>query len=326
MLGIMFEPGKGGPGGGMTTRFYTHRAFLDHDTGPHHPERISRLTRLLKTLDDDRFAALERHAPPPASRERLALVHPEGYVDAVLGAIPADGLRHLDADTVVSSGSGEAALRASGALVDAVDAVIAGKAHNAFCAVRPPGHHAEEARAMGFCLFNSVAVGAAHARDTHDLARVAVVDFDVHHGNGTQAMFWNRRELFYASTHQYPHYPGTGASDETGRWGNVVNAPLAPGSGSEAFREAIEGRVIPALDAFRPELLFLSAGFDAHERDPLAAINLVEEDFAWVTDRLLDVARTHAAGRVVSVLEGGYDLDALAASAAAHVERLMAEG
>ena len=179
---------------------------------------------------------------------------------------------------------------------------------------------------MGFCLFNSVAVGAAHARDAHGLERVAVVDFDVHHGNGTQAMFWNRPGMFYASTHQYPHYPGTGAAGETGRWNNIVNAPLAPGSGSETFRAAIDGRVIPALDAFRPEFLFLSAGFDAHERDPLAAINLVEEDFAWVTDRLLEVARCHAEGRVVSVLEGGYDLDALAASAAAHVERLMAEG
>ena len=310
----------------MTTRFYTHEMFLDHDTGPHHPERASRLTWILKALDQGKFAALDRIAPAPVRRDRLALMHPEGYVEAVLGAIPQEGLLHIDADTVVSNGSGEAALRAAGALVDAVDAVVDGRARNAFCAVRPPGHHAEEARAMGFCLFNSVAVGAAHARDAHGLERVAVVDFDVHHGNGTQAMFWNRPGMFYASTHQYPHYPGTGAAGETGRWNNIVNAPLAPGSGSETFRAAIDGRVIPALDAFRPEFLFLSAGFDAHERDPLAAINLVEEDFAWVTDRLLEVARCHAEGRVVSVLEGGYDLDALAASAAAHVERLMAEG
>jgi len=226
----------------------------------------------------------------------------------------------------LSPGSGEAALRASGALVDAVDAVVGGEVDNAFCAVRPPGHHAEPARPMGFCLFNSVAVGAEHARNAFGLARAAVVDFDVHHGNGTQAMFWDDEGLFYASTHQFPHYPGTGAVDETGAHGNIANAPLAPGSGSDAFRKAFERIVIPALDGFRPEIVFISAGFDAHERDPLAQINLVEEDYAWATDQLVAVADTHAEGRVVSVLEGGYDLSALASSAAAHVARLMAVG
>ncbi len=310
----------------MTTRFYTHEACLAHDTGPHHPERASRLQTILDTLGDGRFAALERVVPQPATPGHIALMHPAPWVEAVLGAIPSAGHGHLDPDTVVSSASGEAALVAAGALVEAVDAVVAGEVCNAFCAVRPPGHHAEQTRAMGFCLFNSVAVGAAHARDAHGLERVAVVDFDVHHGNGTQAMFWDEEGMFYASTHQYPHYPGTGSQEETGRWKNIVNAPLRPGSGSDQFRAAIDDRVVPALDAFRPEMVFMSAGFDAHERDPLASINLVEEDFAWVTERLLDVARLHAGGRVVSVLEGGYDLDALAASAARHVETLMEAG
>jgi len=277
-------------------------------------------------LDQADFEALDRAEPARAARDRLALVHPEAYVDAVLAAVPEEGHRHLDPDTVVSPGSGEAALRAAGALIDAVDAVIGGKARNAFCAVRPPGHHAEPARPMGFCLFNSVAVGAEHARDAHGVARAAVVDFDVHHGNGTQAMFWDDEGLFCASTHQFPHYPGTGAADETGQYGNIANAPLAPGSGSDAFRKAFDRTVIPALDAFRPEIVFISAGFDAHERDPLAQINLVEEDYAWATDQLLAIADSHAGGRVVSVLEGGYDLSALASSAAAHVRRLMAAG
>ncbi len=307
----------------MTTRFYTHEACLAHDTGARHPERAPRLQTILDTLNDDAFAALERCVPRPATVDHIALMHPAPWVEAVLDAIPASGHGRLDADTVVSSGSREAALVAAGALVEAVDSVVEGAARNAFCAVRPPGHHAEQSRAMGFCLFNSVAVGAAHARAAHGLHRVAVVDFDVHHGNGTQAMFWDREDMFYASTHQYPHYPGTGSEDETGRWNNIVNAPLRPGAGSTEFRAAIDDRLVPALDLFRPEILFVSAGFDAHERDPLASINLVEEDFAWVTERLLDVARVHAGGRVVSALEGGYDLEALAASAARHVDKLM---
>lgn len=310
----------------MTTRYYTHDAFFTHDTGSGHPERVARVRAVRNALDLPEYEALERREPPRAARDRLELVHPPGHVEAVLGAVPDEGFHHLDPDTVVSCGSGEAALRAAGALVDAVDAVVSGAAGNAFCAVRPPGHHAEPDRAMGFCLFNSVAIGAEHAREAHGLARVAVVDFDVHHGNGTQAMFWDREGLFYASTHQYPFYPGTGAADETGRHGNIVNAPLPPGTSSAGFREAFEHAVIPALDGFRPELVLVSAGFDAHERDPLAQIALVEEDFSWATDQLLAVADSHAGGRVVSVLEGGYDLDALAGSAAAHVARLMAAG
>ena len=308
----------------MATCYFTHAACLEHDTGPAHPERSARLRSVHDILATAPFEALLRRPAPKAGRDRLALAHPPAWVDAVLAAIPASGRRHLDPDTVVSPGSAEAALRAAGALTAAVDAVAGGEADNAFCAVRPPGHHAEPARAMGFCLFNAVAVGAMHARDRHGMARVAVVDFDVHHGNGTQAMFWSEEGLFYASTHQYPHYPGTGAADETGRYGNIVNAPLAPGSGSARFRSAIDDVVIPALDRFRPEMVLVSAGFDAHERDMLAQINLVEEDYTWVTDRLLEVAAAHAGGRLVSVLEGGYDLQALAASAAAHVSRLMA--
>ena len=310
----------------MATWYYTHEACLGHDTGAGHPERPDRLRSVRDALSGPAFDGLVRVSAPRAGRDRLALAHPAAYVDAVLDAVPVRGHRRLDPDTVVSPGSGEAALRAAGALVAAVDAVVGGEADNAFCAVRPPGHHAEPERAMGFCLFNSVAVGAAHARERHGLARVAVVDFDVHHGNGTQAMFWDDEGLFYASTHQYPHYPGTGAADETGRRGNIVNAPLAPGSGSRTFREAFERVALPALDKFRPDVVLVSAGFDAHERDPLAQIALVEEDYAWATDRLLAVANVHAGGRIVSVLEGGYDPTALAASVAAHVSRLMAAG
>lgn len=310
----------------MTTRFYTHNACLDHDTGAGHPERIDRLRAVNRAVETGSFDGLEHHEAPRATRDRLELMHPADHVEEVLAAVPQEGQRHLDPDTVVSPGSAEAALRAAGALVDAVDAVVTGKADNAFCAVRPPGHHAEPTRAMGFCLFNSVAIGAEHARQAHGLARAAVVDFDVHHGNGTQAMFWDDEGLFYGSTHQFPHYPGTGRPDETGRHGNIANAPLAPGTGSETFRKAFDEIVLPTLHDFRPEIVFISAGFDAHERDPLAQINLHEEDYAWATDRLAEIARDHAGGRVVSVLEGGYDLMALGSSAAVHIERLMAAG
>ena len=308
----------------MTTRLYSHDACLHHDTGPHHPERIARLEAVLAALQDPSFAALERHEAPRVARDRLELVHPAGLIEAVLAAAPTSGHVHLDPDTVMSPGSGEAALRAAGAVVEAVDAVVEGRAANAFCAVRPPGHHAEPERPMGFCLFNSVAIGAEHARRRHGLARAAVVDFDVHHGNGTQAAFWADEGLFYGSTHQFPHYPGTGRADETGVYHNIANGPLRPGTGSEEFRRVFENRILGALDRFRPEILLISAGFDAHERDPLAQINLIEEDYAWATDRLAELAAIHAGGRIVSVLEGGYDLQALAASAAALVGRLMA--
>ncbi|HZS83420.1 MAG TPA: histone deacetylase family protein [Stellaceae bacterium] len=307
----------------MTTLLYTHPACLEHDPGSYHPECPDRLRAVMAALDAEEFAALERREAPRADLADIARVHPRQYIDAVLAAVPASGHAGLDADTVLSPGSGEAALRAAGAVCAAVDAVMAGEGDNAFCAVRPPGHHAEPARPMGFCLFNNVAIGAARARAAHGIARAAVVDFDVHHGNGTQAMFAADPTLFYASTHQSPLYPGTGGREERGV-GNIVNVPLQPMSGSAQFRAAFEDIILPALEAFRPEFLFISAGFDAHRRDPLAQLELGEEDFAWVTRRLAECARRHCAGRLVSALEGGYDLAALGASAAAHLRTLMA--
>ncbi|MGQ0662967.1 MAG: histone deacetylase family protein [Pseudomonadota bacterium] len=305
----------------MTTLVLSHSACLGHDPGTYHPESPARLEAVLAGLAEVR--GLERREAPLAEDRHLRLAHAGAYVEAVLATIPRAGRCGLDPDTVVSPGSGEAALRAAGAVVAAVDAVCKGEAKNAFCAVRPPGHHAEAARAMGFCLFNNVAVGALHARAAHGLARVAVVDFDVHHGNGTQHMFERDPSLFYASTHQYPFYPGTGAAGERGI-GNVVNVPLASHSGGPEFRAAFTKEILPALDKFAPELVIVSAGFDAHEADPLASLMLREEDYEWVTAALAEVARTHAKGRIVSALEGGYDLKALAASAAAHVAALMA--
>jgi acetoin utilization deacetylase AcuC-like enzyme len=307
----------------MTTFYYADPAFLEHNTGPHHPECAARLKAITATLAGAEFDALVRRQAPRASDCKLWLMHPKPFVDRVLSAEPVQGLVHLDPDTVMSPGSGEAALRAVGAVCAAVDAIIAGEAMNAFCAVRPPGHHAEASQAMGFCLFNSVAVAAEHARASHGLSRVAVVDFDVHHGNGTQALFWEREGLFYGSTHQYPYYPGTGASDERGAFDNVANAPLAPGSGSAEFRDAMQSRILPALDKFKPELVLVSAGFDAHWRDPLAQLNLDEDDYTWVTAELMALADLHAEGRLVSALEGGYDMQGLAASVAAHVAQLM---
>jgi acetoin utilization deacetylase AcuC-like enzyme len=305
----------------MTTALFTHPACLAHDTSQRHPESPARLTAVLNALSGDSFATLDRREAPRASRAQLELIHPPAFIDAVMRAIPAKGHSALDPDTIVSPGSGEAALRAAGAVVAAVDAVMAEEVANAFCAIRPPGHHAEPARAMGFCLFNNVAIGAAHARH-RGCARVAVVDFDVHHGNGTQAAFESDGDFFYASTHQGDFYPGTGYSDETGV-GNIVNVPLPAGAGSIPFRAAYDGTIFRALATFRPEFLLISAGFDAHRADPLAQLMVEESDFAWVTERLLDIAADHAGGRVVSTLEGGYDLSALAASAAAHVAVLM---
>ncbi len=307
----------------MTTLLYTHTAFFEHDPGPGHPECPARLKAVLGALDDPAFAALERREAPAAAREQLLRVHRADFVDRVLRAIPDHGYASLDADTIASPGSGQAALRAAGAVCAAVDAVARGEAGNAFCAVRPPGHHAEPDRAMGFCLFNSVAIGALQARAVHGLQRVAVVDFDVHHGNGTQAAFWDDRDLFYASTHQMPLYPGTGARVERGRFANIVNAPLAPMSGSEEFQRAARDIVLPALIEFRPDFILISAGFDAHADDPLAGLRFHEQDYAWMTNELAAIARQVCHGRMVSSLEGGYDLDALALSAAAHVKALM---
>jgi acetoin utilization deacetylase AcuC-like enzyme len=277
-----------------------------------------------QALSSPDFDALERREAPRAEESQIALVHPGSFVHDLLAAVPATGERHLDADTMLSPGSGEAALRAAGAVVAAVDAVMAGEADNAFCAVRPPGHHAEPDQAMGFCLFNNVAVGALHARDAHGLHRLAVVDFDVHHGNGTQAAFWDDPDLFYASTHQMPLYPGTGSARERGVNANIVNVPLPPGAGSEEFRAAVRHNIVPALTSFQPDFLFISAGFDAHAEDPLAGLNFTEDDYAWVTEQLLSLARSACGGRVISVLEGGYNPDALGRSVAAHVRALMA--
>ena len=308
----------------MATQLITHLACLDHDPGAYHPENPRRLKAVLAALEDDAFKGLERVSAPRASDDALCLVHPRAFVEAVLGAIPPMGRHQIDGDTIVSPGSEDAALRAAGAVIAGVDAVCEGRARNVFAAVRPPGHHAEAAQAMGFCIFNNVAVGALHARAKHGLRRVAVIDFDVHHGNGTQHMFENDADLFYASSHEWPLYPGTGALEETGRFANIVNAPLPSGADGNAFKKAFEGRILPALDAFKPEIVMISAGFDAHEQDPLASLRLHENDFAWVTRALMDVANRHAKGRLVSTLEGGYDLEALGASAAAHVAALMA--
>jgi acetoin utilization deacetylase AcuC-like enzyme len=306
----------------MTTCLYTHPACLEHDPGRHHPESPARLRAVLAALDEPEFARLERREAPEATFDDLLRVHPRRHVEHILGAVPKTGHIGIDADTVLSPASGTAALRAAGAVVAAVDAVVAQAADNAFCAVRPPGHHAEPERAMGFCLFNNAAIGAVRARDVHGIARVAVIDFDVHHGNGTQAAFENDGSLFYASTHQYPLYPGTGAASETGV-GNIVNVPLRPLSGSSQFRLAMTQTILPALDAFRPEFILVSAGFDAHRNDPLAQLLLDEADYTWVTEKLLEVAHRHAKGRLVATLEGGYDLTALGASVAAHVRVLM---
>lgn len=308
----------------MTTALFTHYACLDHVTPPGHPESPERLRAVLNALSAADFADLARGEAPRAEPETLALVHPITFVRHVLDSVPKRGLTSIDGDTSLSPGSGEAALRAAGAVIAAVDAVMTGESRTAFAAVRPPGHHAEPSTAMGFCMFNNIAVGAQRARQAHGLKRVAVVDFDVHHGNGTQAAFERDADLFFASTHQWPLYPGSGLPQERGIAGNILNVPLSPRAGSDAFRDAFESHVLPGLDAFAPELVLISAGFDAHEADPLADLRLHESDFAWATTRICEIAATHAQGRVVSTLEGGYDLDALAASAAAHVKALMA--
>ena len=308
----------------MTTLLFTHSACLDHDPGRMHPEAPARLTAVLKAFDAVEFEALGRREAPRAEFEQVARAHSREFVEAILGAIETDGNVAFDADTRASPGSDEAALRAVGAVCAAVDAVMAGEAQNAFCAVRPPGHHAEPDRAMGFCLFNNVAAGAAQAQAVHELERIAVVDFDVHHGNGTQAKFWDNADLFYASTHQSPLYPGTGERNERGIYGNIVNVPLAPNSGSVDFREAMTGEILPALHSFGPDFILISAGFDAHLDDPLAGLRFTDDDFEWATAEIANVARDVCQSRIVSTLEGGYDLSALERCAAAHVRALMA--
>jgi len=306
----------------MTTLFYDCDAFGAHETPPGHPERSARHAAVRRALSAPAFDALVRRVAAPAPRAAILKAHPEAHAAMIEAAAPADGLVGLDPDTVMGPHSLDAALRAAGAGVAAVDAIYAGEGRNAFVAARPPGHHATPMRAMGFCLFNSAAIAALHAR-THGARRVAVVDFDVHHGNGTEAIFWDDEDAFFASSHEYPQYPGTGRASDRGAFGNIANAPLPTGAAGEAFRRAWGERLLPALSDFGADFIVISAGFDAHRADPLGGLALVEDDFAWATREILGVARATCAGRVVSMLEGGYDLDALAASAAAHVGALM---
>ncbi len=307
----------------MTTLLVADDLFLEHVTPTGHPERPDRIRAIARALSDPRFAGLTRSGPRPVDEAVLATAHDPAYVAAVRAAMPPEGIAQLDADTWVSPRSYEVAVNAVGGAMLAVDAVFGGAAANAFCAVRPPGHHAEADRAMGFCLFANAVIAARHAQSAHGAERVAIVDWDVHHGNGTQAIVWDDPSILYGSTHQMPLYPGTGDASETGAGGTIFNAPLPPGAGGVEFMDAFEARILPAVAAFRPDLIVISAGFDAHWRDPLASLNLREEDFAWATERLMELADRHAGGRIVSVLEGGYDLKGLSDSVAAHVAALM---
>jgi acetoin utilization deacetylase AcuC-like enzyme len=307
----------------MSTLLISHPAFLEHLTPLGHPERPDRLRAIERALEAEKFQTLARSQAPLASLETVALCHPMEYIVAVREAAPREGLIQLDADTAMSPGTFEAALRAAGGAIHAVDEVLTKKAANAFVAARPPGHHAETARPMGFCLFDNAAIAARYSQQRYGLASAAIVDFDVHHGNGSQEIFWADKTVMYCSTHQMPLFPGTGAVGETGEHNTIVNAPLRPGDGSAAFRAAFETRILPRLGEFRPELVVISAGFDAHMRDPLANINLAEADFVWATQKIMDLADGCAGGRVISLLEGGYDLQALGNSVAAHVATLM---
>jgi len=306
----------------VTTRLYTHPACRLHSNPPGHPERPARLVALETAFAGPGFAALERHEAPLGEEALFLLAHPADHIERLRTAMPESGFVRIDADTTANPHSWESARRAAGAAVDAVDAVMTGAARNAFAAIRPPGHHAETRRPMGFCIVNNVAIAARHAQRKHGAERVAIVDFDVHHGNGTQEIFEADRSVLFASSHEMPLYPGTGEVGETGV-GNVFNAPLRAGDAGERFREAWQTRILPAVDRFRPDLILVSAGFDAHWRDPLANLQLTGGDFDWVTGRILDLAERHCDGRIVSLLEGGYDLEGLAEGAAAHVHRLM---
>lgn len=310
----------------MTTALITHPDCLTHVTPPGHPERTERLLAVLAALEAEVFADLVRVEAPLATDAEILRVHPAEYLEALTAALPESGIAGIDGDTFMSPGTLDAARRAAGAVVLGVDMVMAREVRNAFCAIRPPGHHAETATAMGFCFFGNVVVGARHALAAHGLERVAIVDFDVHHGNGTQDLVWHDSRILFCSTHQMPLYPGTGAREETGAHGQIVNVPLPAGASGMVFRAGMLQRVLPAIEAHRPEMIFISAGFDAHARDPLANLQLGEADFAWATERLCEVANRVCGGRIVSTLEGGYDLSALAASSAAHVKVLMERG
>ncbi|MBB3592254.1 acetoin utilization deacetylase AcuC-like enzyme [Rhizobium sp. BK529] len=309
----------------MSTRLYEHPVFLEHVTPSGHPERSDRIRALNVALEHPNFERLDRKQAPQANEDAVLLAHPEEHLTAVMRQIPEeeDKINQLEADTYASQKSLKAALTGVGGAMAAVDDVFRGKADNVFVAARPPGHHAEKMTAMGFCFFNNAAIAARHAQKAHGAERVAIVDWDVHHGNGTQDIFWDDPSVLFCSTHQMPLYPGSGAKEENGTHGTIVNAPLSPNVGSDHFREAFKSRVLPALNDFRPDLIIISAGFDAHHRDPLAQINLTGEDFDWATGRLLEVADRSANNRVVSLLEGGYDLEGLAESAGMHILRMM---
>jgi len=307
----------------MTTLLITHPVCLEHDTGEGHPERPDRLRAIEQALEAENFQMLARDAAPRAEIEAIARVHPPEYIEAIRAATPTQGHTFIDADTSMSPGSYEAALRAAGGAIFAVDEVMTGKARNAFVATRPPGHHAEKATPMGFCFFNNAAIAARHASAAYGAERIVIVDFDVHHGNGTQHIFWDDKDILYASTHEMPLFPGTGSLRERGEHDQIVNAPLRAGDDGDVFREAMGVAVLPRLMDFHPDLIVISAGFDAHRRDPLANLGLLEADYAWITHKLMEIAQKRCEGRIVSLLEGGYDLEALARSVAAHVTALM---
>lgn len=309
----------------MTTLYISHEACLKHDNGPGHPERPDRLRAIEKVLSHEIFKPLVRQEAPKGSIDHVARAHPKNYIELIKNARPKEGYAFIDPDTSMNPDTWKAIMRAVGGAVMGVDQIMTGAHKNAFIGMRPPGHHAEATRAMGFCIFNHVAIAAHHARSIHGAERVAVIDFDVHHGNGTQDIFWSDKSLFYGSTHQMPLFPGTGALNETGV-GNIFNAPLRAGDGREKFQAAMNERILPNLKNFAPDLLIISAGFDAHKNDPLANLMFEAEDFGWATSKLLEVADSHCNGRVVSFLEGGYNLESLAQSTALHVKRLMDAG
>jgi acetoin utilization deacetylase AcuC-like enzyme len=307
----------------VTTLLISHPACLAHDMGEGHPERPDRLRAVERALESENFQMLARDAAPRAEFAAIARVHPLEYIEALRAATPTQGRTVIDQDTSMSPGSFEAALRSAGGAIFAVDEVMTRKVRNAFVAMRPPGHHAERATPMGFCFFNNAAVAARHAQAVYGAERIAIVDFDVHHGNGTQHIFWDDRSVMYASTHEMPQYPGTGSLGERGEYDQIVNAPLRAGDAGDVFRDAMETAILPRVDNFGPDLIIISAGFDAHRRDPLGNLRLVEADYVWATRKLMEIAQRRCADRVVSVLEGGYDLEGLARSAAAHVTTLM---
>ena len=307
----------------MTTRYYENEIFKQHITPPGHPERVDRLRALEAALTAKAFETLDRVQAPIANEEIILNTHPQAYLDHIKSKIPETGISRIDSDTILSPKSFDAALCGVGASIAAVDDVFGQTIDNAFVASRPPGHHAEENKAMGFCLFNNVAVCARHAQKKHSAERVAIIDWDVHHGNGTQDIFWDDKTVLYCSTHQMPLFPGSGSKYEAGEYNNICNAPLNAGDGSDLFRSAFKDRIIPAIQTFMPDIIIISAGFDAHFRDPLAQINLDQDDFDWATGRLMELATRFCDNRIVSVLEGGYDLEGLAVSGAAHINRLM---